>query len=122
MRKEKTYFDIDNTTDRLADHLGCYDVFGFAVSDLDVSVRFRQKDRIIRRVDGAIWRAQEPAREFSLLHGRERGIVPYSCDLIVLDPRIDNSHTELLEADTAAAVLRELAIHHGVYRVRRVDV
>lgn len=121
-KRKKNYFNVDGTVDGFAGYFSRYDIFGFPVSEHDVLVHFRQDYRIVWRVNRRVWCTQEPSREFSLLNGRESGIVPYSRDLIVLDSRVDDPHTQLLETDTAPAVLREVAVRHGIYRVRRIYI
>lgn len=119
---KRTYFNVNGTMDGFAGYFSRYDVFGLPVSEFDVLFRFWHDYRIVRRVDRAVRCAQEPSREFSLLNGRESGIVPYSRDLVALDSRVDDPHAELLEAHAAPAVLREVAVHHDIYRVRRIYV
>lgn len=121
-RRKKNYFNVDGTMDGFAGYFSRYDIFGLPVSEHDVLVYFRQDYRIVRRVDRRVWCTQEPSREFSLLNSWESGIVPYSCDLIILDSRVDDPHAQLLETDAAPAVLREVAVRHGIYRVRRIYV
>lgn len=121
-KRKKIYFNVDGTMDGFASYFSRYDIFGLSVSEHDVLVCFRQDYRIVWRVDRRVWCTQEPSREFSLLNSRKSGIVPYSRDLVVLDSRVDDPHAQLLETDAASAVLREVAVRHGIYCVRRIYV
>lgn len=97
-------------------------VLGLAHSELDVSSVARHQDRLVARVQRRVRRADEPSGEFSLLERGERGIVPDTGDLVVLQPRVGDAQAELLETDAAAVIVGEVAVVHAINRVGRVDV
>lgn len=115
------YSDIDTLLNRIAANFNRYQILCFFVGKLNISHMIRQDYRIIRRID-SIRYTLKPASKFSLLDSRESGIVPYPCYFIILNPGTNDFHPQLLEADTAASVLREVAVPDSVHRVGGVYI